>query len=160
MKAILSLALALGLAACASYDGHTLRTGASTESEVRSVMGAPAVELPDADGSKVLAYPHGPLGTTTYIARLGKDGTLEGVRQALTDGTFNRIRPGLTRDDVLRMIGPPGETMFFTRLNQDSWGYRYKDTWGYLAVFSVNFDSDGVVVGKSTRRIERGPGFF
>jgi hypothetical protein len=160
MKTVLCLALALGLTACAAYDGHTLRAGASSESEVRSVMGAPAVELADADGSKVLAYPHGPLGTTTYMARLGKDGTLEGVRQALTDGTFSTIQPGLTRDDVLRMIGPPGETQFFARLNQDSWGYRYKDTWGYLAVFSVNFDSNGVVVSKFSRRIERGPGLF
>jgi hypothetical protein len=160
MKALLFLALALGLSACAAYDGHTLRAGASSESEVRSVMGAPAVELADADGTKVLVYPHGPLGTTTYIARVGKDGTLEGVRQALTDGTFNQIQPGLTREEILRLIGPPGETMFFARLNQDSWGYRYKDTWGYLAVFSVNFDSNGVVVSKFTRRIERGPGFF
>ncbi len=160
MKSILCVALALGLTACASYDGHTLRAGASSESEVRGLMGAPAVELPNADGSKVLAYPHGPLGTTTYIARLGKDGTLESVSQALTDDTFNRIRPGLTRDDILRMIGPPGETMFFARLNEDSWGYRYKDIGGYLAVFSVNFDSNGVVVSKFTRRIERGPGSF
>ncbi len=151
MKALAFLALALALSVCASYDGHTLRAGASSESEVRSVMGAPAIELADADGSKVLAYPHGPLGTTTYMARVGKDGTLREMRQALTDGTFNQIRPGLTRDDVLRLIRPPGETMFFAR----SWGYRYKDTWGYLAVFSVDFDSNGVVVSKFSRRIER-----
>jgi hypothetical protein len=160
MKPILSFALVLGLAACASYDGHTLRPGASSESEVRGLMGAPAVELADADGSRVLAYPHGPLGTTTYIARLGKDGMLQGLTQALTDDTFNRIRPGLTRDDILRMIGPPGETMFFSRLNEDSWGYRYRDMGGYTAVFSVNFDANGVVVSKFTRRIERGPGLF
>jgi len=159
MKTISLIALALGLADCAAYDGHTLRAGASTEAEVRNVMGAPAVEYSDPDGSKVLAYPRGPLGTQTYMAQVGKDGTLEGVRQALTDDTFNRIRPGLTRDDVLRMIGPPGETMFFSRLNQDSWGYRYKDTWGYLAVFSVNFDANGVVVSKFSRRIDRPSNF-
>ena len=155
MKTIATLALAFGLCGCAAYDGHTLRAGSSTESDVRSTMGAPAVELADTDGSKVLAYPHGPLGTTTYIARLGKDGRLESVRQALNDDTFNAIRPGLTRDEVLRMIGPPGETMFFSRLNQDSWGYRYQDTWGYRAVFSVNFDANGIVVSKFKRRIER-----
>jgi hypothetical protein len=157
MKTIPFLAVALCLGGCASYDGFTLRAGAS-EAEVRSVMGAPAVEYSDPDGSKVLAYPRGPLGPHTYMARVSKDGTLEEVRQALTDGTFNSIRPATTtREDVLRLIGPPdpGETMFFSRLNQESWGYRYKDTWGYLAIFSVNFDANGVVASKFSRRLER-----
>jgi hypothetical protein len=159
MKTIPFLAIALCLGGCAAYDGHTLRAGAS-EAEVRSVMGAPAVEYSDPDGSKVLAYPRGPMGSHTYMARVSKDGTLEGVRQALTDGTFNRIRPGeTTREDILRLIGPPGETMFFKRLNQDSWGYRYKDDWGYLAIFSVNFDANGVVASKFSRRIDR-PSLF
>lgn len=155
MKTISLLALALGLAGCAAYDGHTLRAGASSEAEVRSVMGAPAVEFPDRDGSKVLAYPRGPLGSRTYMAYVGRDGTLQEVRQVLTDGTFYRIQPGQTRDDVLRLIGPPSETMYFARLGQDSWGYRYRDTWGYLAIFSVNFDATGGVVSKFSRRIER-----
>ena len=155
MKTLASFSLALGLSACAAHDGFTLRPGASNEAEVRGVMGAPALEIAERDGSKRLAYPRGPLGSQTYMADVGRDGVLREVRQVLSDDTFYRIQPGQTRDDVLRMIGPPGETMFFARLNQDSWGYRYKDTWGYLAIFSVNFDSNGVVVSKFTRRIER-----
>ena len=155
MKTILSLA-ALGLlAACASYDGYTLRSGASTEAEVRSVMGAPAAEFAGTDGSKQLVYPRGPLGTQTFMADVGSNGILEGLRPVLNDDVFNRIRPGLTRDQVLRMIGPPGDTMYFPRQGHTAWDYRYRDTWGYLAIFSVTFDADGIVVSKITQRIER-----
>lgn len=155
MKTLATSGLCLLAAACASYDGYSLRAGASTESEVRSVMGTPADEFANADGSKRLAYPRGPLGSQTYMADVGKDGVLTAVRQVLNDDTFMRIRPGLTREEILRMIGPPGETMAFARLGQVAWDYRYQDTWGYQAIFSVMFDVDGIVVGKFTRRIER-----
>ncbi len=152
----LSLTIALLMAAgCAAYDGYTLRAGASTESEVRSVMGPPALELRDADGSRHYYYPRGPLGHQTFVAEVGNDGVLRGVRGVLSDDTFNAIRPGLTGDDVLRMIGPPREKAFFSRLGQTAWDYKYVDTWGYPSIFSVMLDQNNVVVGKVTRRIER-----
>jgi hypothetical protein len=154
MRNRFALPLFAVLAGCASYDGSSLRAGAP-ESEVRAVMGAPAVEFANADGSKRLAYPRGPLGTQTFMADVGRDGNLRSVTRVLTDDTFFQIKPGLTRDDVLRTIGPPGETMHFPRSGQDSWDYRYQDTWGYLAVFSVNFDQSGTVVSTFKRRIDR-----
>jgi hypothetical protein len=121
-------------------------------------MGAPAVEFANGDGSRQLAYPRGPLGTQTFMADIGADGKLMAVRGVLKDDTFYQIRPGMMRDEILRMIGPPGETMAFSRLNQVAWDYRFVDTWGYVAVFSVMFDPDGKVVSKFTRRIERDKG--
>lgn len=148
------VAIAFALGACASYDGGGLRAGASTESEVRGVMGTPAMEFPGEDGGKNLVYPRGPMGTQTFVASVGRDGILREVRPVLTDGTFNRIQPGLTERDVLQMIGPPSETMHFSRSDTTAWDYRYQDTWGYLAIFSVTFDNKGVVVSKITRRLE------
>ena len=156
---LLALAALLG-AGCASYDGGSLRPGVSTEADVRGLMGPPAVEYAAADGSRRLAYPRGPLGTQTYMAEVGPDGRVRDVRNVLNDDTFFQIRPGMTRDEVLRLIGPPGETMHFARLDQESWDYRYVDTWGYRAIFSVNFDRNWVVVSKFSRRIERERGFF
>ena len=154
-KPAIFAACVLLAAACASYDGYSLRAGASTESEVRSLMGPPAAEFVNADGSKRLAYPRGPLGAQTYMADVGSDGILKSVSPVLRDDTFYRIQPGLTREEILRMIGPPGETMYFQRLGQTAWDYRYQDTWGYPAIFSVMFDEKGVVVSKFTRRIDR-----
>ena len=154
MKRILPIAM-LAAAGCASYDGYSLRPGVSTQDEVQRVMGTPAMEFRNADGSRELAYPRGPMGTQTFMADVGNDGVLKAVRPVLTDGVFNGIQPGMTQEDVLRLIGPPGDRMRFAALDQDSWEYRYMDDWRYIAIFSVNFDRDGRVVSKFKRRIER-----
>jgi len=159
MKSLLLLVIAI-CCGCAAYDGHSLRPGLSTEADVRGLMGQPAAEYTNGDGSRRLAYPHGPLGTQTYMADVGSDGRVVAVRSVLNDDTFRQVHPGMTREDVLRLIGPPGETMQFSRLRQASWEYRYVDTWGYLAFFSVNFDESGIVVSKFTRRVERDRGMF
>ena len=158
MKTVIRLFLMLLLAGCASYDGRGLRPGVSSEAEVRGLMGPPAIELAVDDGGKRLAYPRGPLGTQTFMADIGRDGMLQGVRQVLNDDTFNGIRPGLTRDDILRRIGPPGETMQFSLSGNTAWDYRFVDTWGYLAVFSVTFNPDGIVMSKISRRLQEREG--
>ena len=151
MKQSLMIAAALLAAGCAAYDGAGLRPGASTESELRQAMGAPALELRDPDGSRHYYYPRGPLGHQTFVADVGKDGVLREVRGVLSDDIFNRIRPGLTGDEVLRLIGPPRDKEHFERLGQTAWDYKYVDTWGYGSIFSVMLDRDNIVVGKVTR---------
>lgn len=150
--ALLLLAL---LASCAAYDGMGLKPGVATEVEVRRVMGEPAVVLPNPDGSRQMAYPRGPFGTQTFMVQVSREGTLQEIQQVLNEDRFYRIQPGLTREDVLRLIGPPAESMDFPRLQQVAWDYRYQDTWGYTAILSVMFDRQDRVVGKVTRRIER-----
>jgi hypothetical protein len=155
MKRSLSFTIVLFAASCAAYDGAGLRTGASTEADVRSAMGMPALELRDPDGSRHYYYPRGPLGHQTFVADIGNDGVLREIRGVLSDGNFNRIRPGLTAAEILRLIGPPREKAHFERLGQTAWDYKFVDTWGYSSILSVMLDRDDVVVGKVTRRIER-----
>jgi hypothetical protein len=155
MRILAILGVALTLAACAAYDGYSLRPGSSTESEVRGVMGAPVLEFAGADGTRQLVYPRGPLGTQTFMAIVGPDGLLREVTPVLHEATFNRIHPGLTQQEILRMIGPPGETMHFPRSDTTSWDYRYMDAWGYPAVFSAIFDNKAILVSKFSRRLER-----
>ena len=157
MKLIAAL-IAAAVAGCASYGGTNLQAGTSTEAQARASMGQPAVEFRNDDGSRTLAYPRGPLGTQTFMVDLSRDGVVQAVRPVLYDGTFYQIHPGMTRDEILRMIGPPGDTMHFARLDHESWEWRYYDTWGYLAIFSVDFDRDGKVVSKFSRRLERSDG--
>jgi hypothetical protein len=145
------------LCACAAYDGFTLHPGAS-EAEVRRVMGAPAMEFTLAEGARELVYPRGPLGVQTFMAVIGPDGALRRIDKALREETFNRIQPGLTKDEVLRLIGPPGETMHFARTDTTAWDYRFIDQWGYPATFSAILGADGKVVSKFTQRLGRGKG--
>ena len=155
MRRLLAPFLALLAAACASYDGSGLRPGVASADEVRRTMGAPALDLSNPDGSRQLVYPTGPMGTQTFIAQVGSDGKLQALGNVLNEDHFYRVQRGLTRDEVLRLIGPPGETTDFPRLAQTAWDYRFHDTWGYTAIFSVMFDRDWIVVGKTTRRLER-----
>ena len=148
--AILSVA-----AGCASYDGRTLPPGAP-ESEVKGLMGPPAMEVPRGDGVTRLVYPKGPLGTQTFMADLGPDHRLISVRNVLKDEVFDRMKAGMTEKEVLAAIGPANRTMAFSLSNTHAWEYRYQDAWGYLAEFSVTFDADGVMVSKLKRRLDSG----
>ena len=142
-------------AGCASYDGRTLPAGAP-ESEVKGLMGQPAMEVAGGEGVTRLVYPKGPLGTQTFMADLGPDHRLIAVRNVLTDGVFDRMQPGMTEKDVLATIGPPNHTMAFSLSNTHAWEYRDLDSWCYLAEFSATFDANGVMVSKFKRRLEGG----
>jgi outer membrane protein assembly factor BamE (lipoprotein component of BamABCDE complex) len=153
MKTVSVLILALALSGCASYSGSGLRPGAS-DNDVRQAMGRPAVELRNPDGSRELVYPKGPLGTQTFIAHLDAGGALKGIEQVLDDDHFRNIHEGQTQDQVLRMIGPPGETMRFPGGNH-AWQYRFMDTWGYTSEFNVTFNPAGIVVAKIAIRLDQ-----
>jgi outer membrane protein assembly factor BamE (lipoprotein component of BamABCDE complex) len=155
LRIVASMLLAASLAACVSYSGAGLMPGSATEAQVREGMGKPALEFANPDGTRRLAYPRGPLGTQTYMADIGTDGRLLAIRQVLNDDVFYRIQPGMTRDDVLRTIGPPGDTMGFPLSGNYAWDYRFVDTWGYVAIFSVTFNREGLVVSKISQRIDR-----
>jgi hypothetical protein len=144
---LIALVLVAGCAGPASFVGRG-------EGELRGALGPPAGEYANADGSRTLAYPQGYYSGQTFLADVDRSGTVRGVRQALVEESFQRIDPGMTRDDVLRLIGPPVDSMAFPNRREISWEYRFMDAWGYRALFFVNFDERGVVVGKFTRRIE------
>ena len=154
MRILFSL-LGLLAGACTVYEGLGLKPGVASENDVRRTMGQPALEMANPDGTRNMAYPRGPFGTQTLMVQLGRDGMLQAIHPVLNEDNFYRIQQGQSRDDVLRLIGPPVETMDFPRLQQQAWDYRFQDTWGYVAIFSVMFDRQGKVVGKVTRRLER-----
>lgn len=155
---VVSIVLWAAIGGCA-FPGPAVRPGA-TEAELRAAMGRPSAELPNADGSRTLAYSHGPFGTEAYVAEVGADGRVRSLRAVLNEETFQRIAPGMTQDEVVRLVGPPGDRMAFPNLRQDSWEWRFVDAWGYPSVFSVNFDRAGRVVSKFTRRLERRGGML
>ena len=88
------------------------------------------------------------------MADVDPSGIVRGARQALAEENFQRIEAGMTRDQVLRLIGPPVDSMVYANRREVSWEYRFMDAWGYRALFYVNLDERGIVVSKFTRRIE------
>lgn len=144
------LLIALAASSCAM---QALRPGAS-EAEVRQAMGSPALELPGTDGGRQLAFTSGPFGTQTFMVHVGPDGRVRQVEQALDDSRFHAIQPGMTREELLRHIGPPHQTLRFDNLRQTAWDYRFRDTWGYIAILSVMIDDQGRVASRITQRID------
>ena len=77
----------------------------------------------------------------------GPDQRVTSVYQALTEARFAKIVPGTTtQDDIRLLFGPPGQTMFFSRMNEEVWSYRYQTGASSNWIFNVNFDAKTRVV--------------
>lgn len=116
----------LVLSACASYSGAGLRPGVARFDDVLQLMGQPALRWQDPDGSMQLAYPRGPAGIHTYMVKLGPDGRLQSIANVLDETGLARIRPGMTQEQVLRVLGPPdyGRTAYFKARDELVWDWR------------------------------------
>jgi hypothetical protein len=144
-------------AGCAFVPGANLQPGLSREADVRTALGPSGYEWSESDGSRGLAFPRGPLGTQTFIARLDAGGALRSLEQVLDEDHFRRVRPGMTTsEELLRLIGPPWRRMEFPRKEQVAWDYRFQDAWGYMADFSAMVDWRGIVMETVTARVGYG----
>ena len=153
MRLFIIVLSALLLAACASYSGSGLKPGEAQVEDVLNVMGQPAMRWQDSDGSLQLAYPR---GIHTFMARIGKDGKLQRIENVMNMKTFAQIRPGMTKSQVLRILGPsfsPG-TAYYKARDELVWEWRYCDEWNERARFDVLFDGSKEVVRSTLSQTE------
>jgi hypothetical protein len=143
MKRRIALFAALFLGACASYNGRGLKPGASGLDDVLRVMGQPAMRWRNEDKSTQLVYPRGPMGFDTYMVYIGEDGKLVKIENVLDRKFFSRIRPGMTKDQVLHILGPssPNWTVYFKARDELVWEWRYADVGAVASRFDVLFDN-------------------
>lgn len=143
MRLWITIFSVLLLAACASYSGRDLKPGVDGLENVLHVMGQPAMRWANADGSVQLAFPRGPAGYHTYIVTIGTDDRLRQIENVLDAKHFARIQPGMSKEEVLRILGPPypGWTAYFKRRDELVWEWRYCDAWSEPARFNVLFDN-------------------
>lgn len=148
--AILGVILA-ALGACTTFGTVPVNVG-DPESAVLSKLGAPTHQYQDGK-NRLLEYMHGPFGQRTYMARIGPDGRLVSYEQVLTIEKFATLKPGsATKDDVLRTIGAPSETMYLRLSDLEVWSYPYKEAGVWDSIMSVHFDRSGVL-----QRMQNGP---
>lgn len=141
----ITLAGVLLLGGCASLFGPPPVPGDTVE-DVVDKLGQPRGVYPDPDAGQVFAYPQGPYGQTTYMARFGRNNLLQSYEQVLTNERFATIKVDrATKDDVLRTIGPPTERSYLPLRDYEVWSYRYKESGVWNAMMHVHFDRDGVV---------------
>lgn len=157
IRSILCFLLSLLLFGC-DKDGKPLQEpgldrlerGVSSEGDVRAVMGKPDRVYEESDGGRALQYPKGPEGNRTWEFRLDRNGILVDYRQLLTEENFARIKPGMTRDEVLRILGRERTMARYARKNEEVLDWRYLSPFGDR-FFNVHFDmATGRVTGTSS----------
>lgn len=156
MKLWLVATLALLLSACAAYSGYGLKPGEDEIGNVLHVMGQPAMRWQNPDGSEQLAYPRGPMGYHTFMVHIGPDGKLQKIENVLDEKNFARIQPGMTKDEVLRIIGPSfaGWVVDFKSRDESVWEWRYCDDLNAAARFDVVFSASKATVRSTMSRTE------
>jgi hypothetical protein len=144
---------AILLAGCASLAPPSFPPGTAM-SDVEARMGKPRSVVKAPDGDTVWQYPSGPIGQTTYMVRFGPDQRTRSVYQALTFAQFAKIQPGLSQDEVRLLLGPPGETMRFSRMNEEVWSYHYQASASDNRIFNVHMDAKTGTVRSTSDQID------
>jgi hypothetical protein len=117
--ALLALILAAG---CANFSAISPGDSAPP---VEARVGAPGRVWKNADGSEVWEYPLGPSGVQTFMIDIGPDRTVRAVRQVLREEYFSKVVPGMSRDEVRRLLGRPKEVWYFPARDEEVWTWRY-----------------------------------
>jgi hypothetical protein len=144
--AVATLATAL-LSSCASPP-----TVGSREEAVRAYFGSPTAQRTTPEGTKVLDYSRAPLGHENWRVTVGKDGTVQSVRQLLAEDNFVNVRTGMTKAQVEEQLGRHGETMAFPNLGEEVWSWRFWGGQSQPMFFNAHFDNAGRL--KYTTRTE------
>lgn len=148
--ALLAALLALlMLQACDQIAMHELKPGVSSVVEVRDRLGPAGQEWRNDDGSTVLEYSRQPEGTECFMLTIGSDGILQRIDQVLVDANFARIRPGMSGDEVRRILGKPAARHTYALRNETLWEWRIgqDNPMAEPLFFNVSFDASGKVIG-------------
>ena len=146
--------LTILLPACDSVSLEKLKPGLTTMQQTQEIMGPPAMEWQDADGSVTWEYPRMPNGIVNYMIDFGADKVLREVRQVLTDDNFARVRAGMTRDEVRRLLGQPARVETFANLREEVWEWRIEGVpHNEETYFNVFFDTGSGLVKKAGKRV-------
>lgn len=135
--------------ACDAISLPKLKPGSSRMQDVEDIMGPPTMTWRDADGMQTWEYPRTPNGVVNYMLDFGPDGVLRAVRQVLTEENFARVTPGMTREQIRRLLGQPAHEYYFALKAEHVWDWLKKDNLGGETYFNVHFDSAGRVSGTS-----------
>ncbi|KQW41239.1 MULTISPECIES: hypothetical protein [unclassified Roseateles] len=144
--ALLAICAAV-LTGCATLDRDArLQPGVSSEAEVVAIYGQPRRVWPEADGGRTLEYSSQPMGRHSYMVRLNADGRLMGIQDGLSPANRARIEPGMTPEQVSRILGTERSRVFYRNSGENVWDWTIEpDQAGYGMRFNVHFKEGRVV---------------
>ena len=147
MRRFLLLALLSLLAACATpVNDQRLVVGHSTVAQAETFYGKPTRIWPEPDGGQTLEYGQQPFGEHCYLVRFDAEGHLISSRDGLAPAERVKIMPGMSVEQVERLLGHERTRVFFRFSGEDVWDWSVTPpSIGYWLRFNVHF-KDGVVV--------------
>jgi len=155
ISAAASALVAAALPACDIVNLPEIKPGITTQAEVRARMGEPSFIHWNDDGSATWEYSRQPAGTNCYMISFGPNQVVSKMEQVLDDANYGKVRPGMSKDDVRRLLGAPGSKTPFTNLGEEIWEWRIEgmppmeETY-----FMVHFDLAHGDVRKTSKRVQ------
>ena len=140
------------LVACDQQSIDALEEGLSTEIDVRKAFGEPETIWPEAQGGRTLEYPRQPMGHRNYMITIGPDGVMTALRQVLAPHVFAQVQPGMTQEQVRRLLGKPAKRMTYTLKQETEWDWNWIDPPSQKMEFTVTFGPQGTVVRSASRQ--------
>jgi hypothetical protein len=157
------LSFVLGLAGCDQQRIKELEEGVATEADVRARFGEPEKVWLPADmaslpqpgaaaepGARTFEYNRQPAGKVNYMITIGADGKMSALRQVLTPQNFAKVLPGMTMEQVRKMLGKPMKVTPYALKQQTEYDWRYLVPPNTSRIFTVVFDRELLVVSSGS----------
>ena len=132
----------LALAGCDAQRISELDEGVATEADVRARFGVPEAIWDAPGGARTLEYNRNPAGYQNYMITIGPDGRMSALRQVLNPANFAKVKPGMSMEELRRMLGKPALQQRFGASGEASWEWRGMDPPNRAMLFIVWFDGD------------------
>ena len=145
------LLVSFALAGCAYVPKVArLPPGEATEADVVGAAGTPFRRWHNADGGVTLEYPSQPFGIRCLMVTLDAQGRLVSVQDALSVAGLARVQPGMSREQVARLLGRERSIENFSLSGEEVWDWNVDNRSGpgVATRFNVHF-RDGKVVRTS-----------
>ena len=138
---LLVLLASIAVSSCAGYAPSRTSIGQDRATLLAS-MGQPE-RIQAVNGMDVLHYPRGPSGSQTYFVYIDDNGRVAKWEQVLTEERFDTIRPGMTSEQVIGILGITKITHGLARNRGYVWHYRYETP--HCKSFVIEFAPDDTV---------------
>jgi len=125
-RLLAAAAVTVGFGGCALFQPPPLAVGQSEARSPRCSAASPRVmPCPTPHQARVRARP---VRRTTWMVDLGPDGRTRAWSQVLNEAHFAEFQqraPGMSRDELLRTLGTPGERRHGGWAGGELWSWRY-----------------------------------
>ena len=152
------LSALLALVGCDPARVSELEEGVATEADVRAKFGEPEQVWEGPAGTRTFEYNRQPEGQVNYMITIGADGKMSALRQVLTPANFALVLPGMTMEQVRKMLGKPMKVTPLALKRETHYEWRYSDGPNTPRIFRVEFDQDLRVLRTGSVVDERQPG--